>query len=201
MADDHATPESALERLIAGNMRFVTGKPKHPHNGPSRREEVVAGQKPFATVITCSDSRVPPEIIFDCGIGDIFVVRTAGHYLDETALGSVIYAVAHLACPVVMVLGHESCGALTTATNPSFEPASEPPVLRTLVKKLQDNIPNAMEADPADPGRLESAIRENVNSVSRQLSQLHAVRDRLGDGSLSVVTAMYSMETGNVTLF
>src|SRR6478735_1907906 len=109
------TPGDAFDLLMAGNQRFVSGAPEHPNQDATRRTEIAPSQQPFAVVFGCSDSRLAAEIIFDRGLGDLFVVRTAGHVLGAEALGSIEYGVALLDCPLVVVLGHDSCGAVTAA--------------------------------------------------------------------------------------
>ena len=113
---DTLTPDRALTQLLRGNERFVAGWPDHPNQSARRRREVSeAGQHPFAIILSCADSRVPPEIIFDQGLGDLFIVRVAGNVLDDVVLGTIEYAVEHLQVPLVMVLGHDKCGAVTAA--------------------------------------------------------------------------------------
>ncbi|MDD2837205.1 MAG: carbonic anhydrase, partial [Methanothrix sp.] len=105
--------EQALQMLMEGNARFVSGNVIHPDQTADRRSELVSGQHPFAIVVGCSDSRVPPEVVFDQGLGDIFVIRTAGQVMDKVTLASIEYAVEHLNVPLILVLGHDSCGAVT----------------------------------------------------------------------------------------
>ena len=123
MTDTHAqhaptlSPDQALQELLAGNRRFAAGIGIHPHQSPYRRAEVAPGQHPFAVVIGCSDSRVAPEIIFDCGLGDLFEVRTAGHAFDDAGYASVQYVVEHLGVQLIVVLGHSDCGAIKAVIN------------------------------------------------------------------------------------
>ena len=113
---DKLTPDQALTQLLRGNERFVAGWPDHPNQSARRRREVSdSGQQPFAIILSCSDSRVPPEIIFDQGLGDLFVIRVAGNIIDDAILGTIEYAVEHVHAPLVMVLGHDKCGAVTAA--------------------------------------------------------------------------------------
>ena len=107
------TGEQALQKLMEGNARYASGNTSHPDQSMERRYELVAGQHPFAVIVGCSDSRIAPELIFDQGLGDIFVIRAAGQVLDDVAIGSIEYAVEHLGVPLVVVLGHDSCGAVT----------------------------------------------------------------------------------------
>src|SRR5207237_5372942 len=107
------TPDQALSRLVAGNQRFVAHKPTHPHEDLARRHDLAGSQHPFAVVLSCSDSRLPPELVFDQGLGDLFVIRVAGNITDAAVIGSIEYAVEHLHAPLIVVLGHEKCGAVT----------------------------------------------------------------------------------------
>ncbi len=138
------TTQQALQKLKDGNTRFVGGKLEHPGTGGARRKEVLNGQKPFAAILTCSDSRVPPEIIFDCGIGDIFVIRVAGNVLDDTVRGSLAYAALHLKCPMIVVLGHSLCGAVTASIQPDEALAGEPDSIASIIDKVRSNIPATM---------------------------------------------------------
>jgi len=191
------TPERAVERLIEGNKRFTEGRPVRPHADSGRRGEVLDGQNPFAVVLTCSDSRVPPEIIFDCGIGDVFVVRVAGNVIDTAVMGSIVYAVTHLDCPLVVVLGHESCGAVTAALADPDNPSEEHPSMDAVLDAIRKNVPNALNS--ADESRrLESAVRENAAAVAGQIEADAAVHDRIAGGATSVKAACYSLRTGEV---
>ena len=107
--------ETALQCLLEGNRRFAANQPLHPRRGPHRRREISQGQEPFAIVLGCADSRVPPTLVFDCGLGDLFVIRTAGHVVDEVVLGSMSYGVEVLEIPLLVVLGHSRCGAVQAA--------------------------------------------------------------------------------------
>src|SRR6185312_3187221 len=130
------TPAEAWRKLREGNERFITGSTNHPNQDASRRSALVNTQHPFAVIFGCSDSRLAAEIIFDVGLGDVFVVRTAGHVPDDAALGSLEYSVALLHVPLIVVLGHDSCGAVT-ATMESFESGEMPPgFIRDLVERI-----------------------------------------------------------------
>jgi carbonic anhydrase len=200
MTDPHAqhapalTPEHALQELLAGNRRFVSGVGFHPRQSPYRRTEVVPGQHPFAAVIGCSDSRVPPEIIFDCGLGDLFVIRTAGHALDDTGYASVQYVAEHLGVPLIIVLGHSDCGAVKSAVGGLQAPGH----LGTLIARLQP----AVEAAAEQPGDLlQNAVLENIRRTVSHLKTLQPVlADLIANGKVSVVGALYDLETGGVTL-
>ena len=201
MHNDTITPKKALHRLLEGNKRFAKGKAKHPRAGDKRRKKLRTCQRPFATIVVCSDSRVPPEILFDCGLGDLFVIRLAGNLVDDTTLGSVLYAVEHLGCPLVMVLAHESCGAVTTALDATIAPADEPPALGALVTAIRLNIPESLAMENHHEGKLDAGIRENAAASLKRLAADPIVGERVGAGELQVVCAYYSLKTGVVKLF
>ena len=193
------TPDQALALLAEGNRRFVGDAAEHPHRGGERRLEVTGGQQPFAVVLTCSDSRVPPEIIFDRGIGDLFVIRVAGNIADDTIMGSISYAAVHLDCPLIVVLGHESCGAVTASLGSDDDLLHEPPPIIKLVEHIRRNIPDALSKSGDKHKRLDAAIRENADAVIRKISEESAIAERIASNALRVVHAYYSLTTGHVT--
>ena len=194
------TPAAALGRLAAGNRRFVQGLSSHPDQSAERRKSLVGSQRPFATILSCSDSRVPPELIFDQGLGDLFVVRVAGNVVDETALASVEYAVIHLDCPLIMVLGHAHCGAVT-ATMEALDGKPSPDDAGTHIGALAALISPAVKAAPANsPDRLGDAIVINAErSAAAILAGSSPLRTRAQAGSLRVVSARYELETGAIS--
>jgi carbonic anhydrase len=157
------SPNDALKRLMEGNDRFVEGKMK-PHDFISERAELALGQNPFAVIVGCSDSRVAPEIVFDEGLGDLFVVRNAGEVVDDAALGSIEYAIEYLGTTLVVVLGHERCGAVSAAV-------AGGKVLGHIAAVLKDIEPAVQEAKgkPGDP--IENAVRAQAVQVARQLQR------------------------------
>lgn len=180
--------------LVAGNARFVAGKPQ-PRPLVSQREALVAGQRPGTIVLTCSDSRVPPELLFDQSLGDLFVVRTAGQVVDAVATGSIEYAVEHLGANLIVVLGHEKCGAVTAAL--SGEPMPTPS-LTALVGHIRPGIDKAC-ADASKAERLACAIEANVDECAAQLITASPVlSERLEQGTLLVVKAFYPLGSGKV---
>jgi carbonic anhydrase len=183
-AAEHAgsDPDEALARLERGNARASSGTLMHPHQSAARRTAVAREQHPFAVVVSCSDSRVPPELIFDQGIGDLFVVRTAGEVLDSPGLGSIEYAVDHLGARLVVVLGHERCGAVEAAVNGGDVPAN----VASLVEAIR---PAVDEARKSEGDTLDLAVRANVRRVVRQVS---------GDVKVRVVGMVYDLDTGKV---
>jgi carbonic anhydrase len=178
------TPDEALERLLEGNRRFVAGAPEAPGRDADRRRQQAEGQTPFAVVVGCSDSRVPPEILFDQGIGDLFVVRVAGNVVvDEVTLGSIEFGVAILACPLVLVLGHEECGAVRAAVVAAADGEPSGAHLGALV----DAVLPAVTGDDVD-----AAVRANVR---RQVALLKETFPQA-----EVVGARYALESGRVEL-
>lgn len=163
-ATGNASPsnQTPLQQLIAGNQRYASGHPLHPRQDTDRRTEVATGQHPFAIIVGCSDLRVPPEIVFDQGLGDIFVVRVAGNVVDNQAMGSIEYAVEHLHAHLVVVLGHEKCGAVQAAIAGGEMPGH--------IGSITQAIEPAVEKARHEPGDLlENAIDENVLRVVNQI--------------------------------
>ena len=194
----HITPQEAFKRLIDGNARFVHGNYTHQHSTPGRLAELREKQSPFAVIIACSDSRVPPEVIFDCGIGDLFVIRTAGNILDDAGLGSVFYAVNHLGCPLIMVLGHESCGGLKAALLPDEDIEREPEAIRALIAKIRANIQDTMNNHAHLIDFMSRAIIENISSTADSLNLVF--RNRIDQGTLAVKKGVFSFLTGNIEI-
>jgi len=198
------TPDKALEQLEAGNKRFVSGAPTHPNQNAARRAEEAKGQHPYAVVIGCSDSRVAPEIVFDAGLGDLFVIRTAGNRLDDLVLASTEYSVEHLGSPLIVVLGHERCGAVTAAVDAAAHPAppGNPAETGSHVPILVRTISDAVTATASMPGdKVENALLENVRIVVRGISsESPYLAARIRAGAVKVVGARYDLDTGNVTL-
>lgn len=177
----------ALTRLERGNARAAAGRPRHPNISSARRLEVAKGQHPFAVVVSCSDSRVPPEVVFDQGIGDLFVVRTAGNVVDDVALGSIEYAVEHLGPSLIVVLGHERCGAVTAAIGGGEAPGH--------VAKIVEAIRPAVESTANVEGdRVDAAARENVRRVAEAIESDAPVAER----HATVVGMLYDLDTGRV---
>lgn len=179
--------EEALSKLREGNSRFVSGKPA-PKDLVAQRQSLVAGQQPYAIILTCSDSRVSPEHIFDTGLGKIFVVRTAGNIADAIALGSIEYAAEHLGSHLLVVMGHESCGAVKAACGADHAPGN----IGAIVKELQP----AVQAGGKDIGK---TIEENVKLVIANAKSKSAILSHLEkEGKLKIVGAVYSLSSGSV---
>lgn len=193
----------ALARLQAGNRRFVADT--SAHSGlidEARRKEVLAGQEPFAVILGCSDSRAPAEIIFDQGIGDLFVIRVAGNIVAPSLIGSVEFAVEEFGTRLVVVLGHTNCGAVT-ATVDELESASESqsPNLRSIVDFIRPSVETLMETEPRHDhdALIRSAVRANIRASAGQLQQgSEILKQRVQDDHLLIVGAEYSLETGIV---
>jgi carbonic anhydrase len=190
-------PDDVIALLTKGNARFAEGTPEYPHEGAARRAEVATGQHPLATVISCSDSRVPPEILFDEGIGDLFIVRVIGNIggMDET--GSAEYGVEHLGTPLLVVLGHSRCGAVTAAVTNAEVHGSIPPVLA----HIKPAVWAARHGHPQLKGAalVPAAIETNVlHSIEELFKRSAIIRERVKTGKLKVVGALYNIESGLV---
>ena len=185
--------DSAIKELEAGNARHVAKRYQHPNQSAGRQRELAGGQHPHAAVLACADSRVPPEIVFDQGLGDIFDVRVAGNVAADTEIGSLEYAAEHLHVPVVVVLGHQKCGAVAA----TFEARETPPGhLPSLVNLIRPAV-RAAESQPGD--KIETAVRINVENVVRQLRECKPILDeKVKAGKVKVVGAVYSLDTGKV---
>lgn len=190
------SPDEALKRLLQGNSRFVSGHLTHagPEEIVKTRGTVSEGQSPFAVIVGCSDSRVGPEIVFDQGLGDLFVVRTAGEVVDSAALGSIEYAVAHLGSTLVMVLGHERCGAVSAAVSGAKEPGHIAAVINAIEPAVKQT-----KGKPGDP--VENAVRAQALDVAKQLQEAQPIlAERVHSGKLKIVAARYDLDTGKVDL-
>lgn len=191
-----AKENNNLEKLLQGNDRFAAAHPLHPDVSRQRMGEIAKGQHPFAVVISCSDSRVPPELIFDQGLGDLFVIRTAGNLVGGLEIGSVEYAVEHLQVPLIVVLGHEQCGAVKAFVEGGEAPGH--------IKDIVDSIKAEVEISAVakdDKDRLAHCIEANLRHVTLQLKlQSTIIREKMEKGELRIVTGKYDLEKGAVTL-
>jgi carbonic anhydrase len=188
------TSEQALSRLIDGNQRYLTGNLMHPNQGPDRRLVLSKGQKPYAAILGCADSRVPPSIIFDEGLGDLFVIRVAGNIVDNSVVGSLEFAVVKLQVPLIVVLGHQRCGAVEAAVSGADLPGLISHIARA-IQPATERVRNL----PGDP--LDNAIRANVQLVTDQLCNSKPIlADRTASGQLKIVPAYYDLVNGQVEI-
>ena len=188
-----STPQEALDELVAGNERYVNGKSIHPRGGMDRVAETAPHQAPFAAVVGCSDSRVPVELLFDQGIGDIFVIRTAGNNVNsEMVMGSVDYAVEHLGVKVLLVLGHGSCGGVTGAISEGGEEHGN-------IGSLLSTIRNDVSQYVGKADSLDAAIRHHAHVQVERIMAYPHVAEKMEKGELLVKQAYYDVNTGKVT--
>jgi carbonic anhydrase len=191
------TPDDALQELLAGNERFVTGARVHPNQDAEHRAALASSQTPFAVVFGCSDSRLAAEIIFDRGLGDLFVVRTAGHIIGPEVVASVEYGVTVLGAPLLVVLGHDSCGAIQ-ATHDAMNQGLAAPGLRAIVDRVRPSIEHARAAGVTD---LDAISATHVQLTVRQLSEAHpALVDAIAAKDCTVVGLTYKLTDGRVTV-
>lgn len=194
------SPDEALEMLIEGNQDFLNDVPTAALIGRERRLDIAQGQAPFAAYVTCSDSRVSPEILFGRGLGELFIIRNAGNTVDTVALGSIEYAVAELGVPLIVVMGHESCGAVKAAKAVVDDNATFPGSIGRMIEPI---IPAVLEVRGREGDMLDNAIRANVSRVVNQLrtSTDPLLLDPQETGRLKVVGAYYDLDTGAVDFF
>jgi carbonic anhydrase len=213
-------PAEAISRLKAGNARYTSGKEQPPESSQERafeatnsyenagltflgmtadqaakrRAELTKSQHPFAIIVSCSDSRVPPEIVFDQGLGDLFVIRVAGNVIDDHSLGSIEYAVDHLAVRLVVVLGHQRCGAVKAAKDTIAAKTEAPAHIQSLVTAIQPAVEATVHGD------LETTVKANVKDVLQALrSSTPVLKPKVDSGELRVLGAYYTLDTGAVS--
>lgn len=191
------TAEEALRRLKEGNARFVSGHARFPTVQKEVLADLAQGQQPYATVLGCSDSRVPPELVFDAGFGELFVVRVAGNVLGPSIVGTLQYAGMHLHTPLFVILGHEGCGAVKAAIASKFHGAQQ----KSRIAVLLENILPALESlDPTLPPEelLSAAVEANVRWTMRKLLESPEGKARTAQGEIKLVGALYDLDTGRV---
>jgi carbonic anhydrase len=193
VAVDHpaasVSADSALAKLKEGNLRFVTSEVSQSKPTAARRAETAQAQHPFAIIVGCADSRIPPELVFDQNLGDLFVIRTAGNLVDDHALGSIEYAVAHAGARLIVVLGHTRCGAVTAALESDHAPGH--------IQSLVRDILPAVKAAKGRPGdALAAAITENAHQVAAQIKAKAALGDLAKE--VRIVAAIYDLDTGKI---
>lgn len=192
-----ATPDEALALLKQGNARFSRTAMATWDLSHMRRQALAAGQQPFAVIVCCSDSRVPPELIFDQGLGNIFVVRIAGNVIDPVVLGSVEYAVEHLHSPLVVVLGHQKCGAVHAAVEGGDSPAD----IQAIISRIAPSVRRAMAQPSHGPDITELVANMNVENSIKAIAASPIVSHLAHDGKVRLIGAKYYFDTGQVEWF
>jgi carbonic anhydrase len=188
---------SPLDKLKAGNEKFVSGHPSHPDETLSRIRELKNGQNPFVVVVSCSDSRVPPELVFDQGFGDIFSIRTAGNVMGDYELGSIEYAVEHLHCNLIVVMGHENCGAVQAYASSGNEHHAEDHI-QTIVDYIaseeeEKNIPDSLRSD------IDLLVKANIaHGVNLLRTSMPVLKPLFDKGELAITGAYYDLDSGKV---
>ncbi|MET8613723.1 MULTISPECIES: carbonic anhydrase [Streptomyces] len=192
------SPDDAFEMLMSGNQRFVTGLPEHPNQDAARRAETAPAQSPFAVMFGCSDSRLAAEIIFDQGLGDLFVVRTAGHVVGAEVLGSIEYGVSVLDCPLVVVLGHDSCGAIAAARAAADGGRAPAGFVRDVVERV---TPSVLAARAAGRNQEEDFLHEHIrHTVGLLLDRSRVLAERVAAGRVGVAGLSYRLADGSARL-
>ena len=187
-------PAEAISKLKEGNGRYTSGNVQHPGQAAERRTELANTQHPFAAIVSCSDSRVPPEIIFDQGLGDLFIVRVAGNVINDEGLGSIEYTVDHLGTRLILVLGHQRCGAVDAARETIAAKGKAPGHIESLVQAIKPAV------DATAKGDLDATIKANVKNVVQALrSSTLILKAEVDSGKIQVIGGYYSLDTGAVT--
>ena len=191
------TADEALARLVAGNERFVRGEARFPTVPKEILTRLAKAQRPYATILGCSDSRVPPELVFDAGFGELFIVRVAGNVVSPEVMGTLQYAGVHLRTPLFVVLGHEGCGAVKAALAVKHEGARERSRIALLLKNI---LPGLQEVDArlAPEDLLDAAVEANVRWSMHQLLETPGAKARIAEGVMKMVGAVYELHTGRV---
>jgi carbonic anhydrase len=186
-----------LEKLKAGNEKFVSGHPVHPHETLNRIRELKKGQNPFVVIVSCSDSRIPPELIFDQGLGDVFSIRTAGNVIGEYELGSIEYAVEHLHCKLIVVLGHENCGAIQAYASSGTEGHHEDHI-QSIVNYIaseeeEKNVPDNLKSN------IDTLVKANiVHGVNFLKSSTPVLKPLVDRNEIKIIGAYYDLDSGKV---
>ncbi len=191
------TAAQALDRLRAGNARFLRGEARFPTVQKDVLAALARGQRPYATILGCSDSRVPPELLFDAGFGELFVVRLAGNVLSPEVGGTLQYAGAHLRTPLFVVLGHEGCGAVKAALDLKFRGARERSRVEVLLQGIMPGLEGLAPAVPPEE-QLQAAVEANVRWVVRQIRATPEAQAREAEGVMRLVGAVAELSTGHV---
>ena len=187
-------PAEAISKLKEGNGRYTSGNLQHPGQTTERRTELTKTQHPFATIVSCSDSRVPPEIVFDQGLGDLFIIRVAGNVINDEGLGSIEYSVDHLGTRLILVLGHQSCGAVKAAKETIAAKGKAPGHIESLVRAIKPAVESTVNGD------LDATIKANVKHVVDTLrSSAPVLKAKVDSGQIQVIGGYYSLDTGAVS--
>lgn len=192
-------PDASLEILKAGNERFQKDELNQVNIGSTKRKELVNSQNPDAVIITCSDSRVPPEYIFNQGLGDLFVIRVAGNVMDKMELGSVEYAVKHLKTPLIVVMGHEHCGAIGAAVEEGGK--KESGYIGDIIKKIEPSVKKLKSKNLQGEKLIEEVTNQNIYNSSREIKQSKIIKEEMQKGNVKIVEAKYMLESGKVQWF
>ena len=196
-ANNTPATSSPLQKLLDGNLRFQRGQAKWPNQTLTQRRAVAQKQAPFAIIFGCVDSRVPPELVFDQGLGDLFVIRTAAHVIDNAALGSIEFGVAELNIPLLVVLGHERCGAVAAAIQAVDHHETAPGSIQSLVEYIS---PSVLKAQGQGDTRLTNAVRNNITYTVNALFHSEIINDAANAGKLTIVGSYYDLDTGAVSI-
>jgi carbonic anhydrase len=193
----HISADEALRRLVEGNERFLNGTTRWDRVTVAALTRLADGQQPYATILGCSDSRVPPELVFDTGLGELFVVRVAGNVFSGEVAGTLQYAGVYLGTPLFVVLGHSGCGAVAAAMEARRAGVTHDSGIRLLVESV---LPALEDVDPSLPldAQMLMAVEHNVRWTLRQIAQTEQGRQRLRDGRLRLVGGFYEITTGRV---
>jgi carbonic anhydrase len=197
MREGSCTADEVLARLVAGNERFIHGEARFPTVPRQVLAELAKAQRPYATILGCSDSRVPPELVFDAGFGKLFVVRVAGNVVSPEVMGTLQYAGMHLRTPLFLVLGHEGCGAVQAALAAQFRGARDCKHIAVLLKSIRPGL-RGVNAELAPHQQLRAAVEANVRWSIRQLLDTPEVRARKAEGVMKLVGAVFELTTGRV---
>jgi carbonic anhydrase len=197
---DHSplyTADQALERLIAGNERFVRGEARFPTVQKEILADLAKGQHPYATILGCSDSRVPPELVFDAGFGELFIIRVAGNVISAEIMGTLQYAGVHLRTPLFVVLGHEGCGAVDAALAETRHGATQPDRIALLLRHIKPAV-ESIGSELSPQAQLAAAVEANVRWSMQQLLETPEGKARVAEGLMKLVGAVYELNTGRV---
>ncbi len=192
-------PKAALDRLLAGNARFVKDEPHTQHVGRQWRARLTKQQHPYATILGCSDSRVPPELVFDEGFGDLFIMRVAGNVIADDVMGSLSYAAEHLHTQLFVVMGHEGCGAVTAAVDALLGKSRQPEHIESLLKMITPGL-SALDRELPRDKLISAAVEANVRWSMHQVAHCPEAGKAIDEKRAILIGAVYDLETGRVKL-